>query len=89
MFSFFRVLVLLFLAFCDNVLHLRYFRIAETLVPQALSRAVDPCLTCRGSQVRVLYRPPLKLLEPQGFGSFLILMGIRETGKYDKNTTLF
>ena len=70
MFSFFRVLVLLFLAFCDNVLHLRYFRIAETLVPQALSRAVDPCLTCRGSQVRVLYRPPDNLLEPQGFGRF-------------------
>ena len=27
-------------------------------------------LTCRGSQVRVLYRPPDNLLEPQGFGRF-------------------
>ena len=66
-FSCYRVLVFVF---CDELLHLRYFRIAETLVPQALSRAVDPCLTCRGSQVRVLYRPPDNLLELQGFGRF-------------------
>ena len=37
-FSFFRVLVCLFGAFCDELLHLRYSKIAEALVPKCLNR---------------------------------------------------
>ena len=56
--SFFRVIVCLFLMFCDELLHLRYFRIAETLVPQCLSRSVAPWLRTRRPGVRIPHGVP-------------------------------
>ena len=54
-FSCYRVLVFVF---CDELLHLRYFRIAETLVPQRLSRPVDPWLRTRRPGVRIPHGVP-------------------------------
>ena len=64
------LLLLNLVIYCKKCCKTQKVKSRDQLQRKGFMPLLTNSLTCRGSQVRVLYRPPDNLLEPQGFGRF-------------------